>query len=444
MFLTLTLSLHRLNVQLHESSMVYQPPIGTKDLLPLEVAQKGWMEDRVQMVFHRWGYQRIITSTLERLDTLRAGGAVRPESVLQIQTEGEALGLRPELTASIARTAVTRMAGAPLPQRLYYIANVFRRLRGEGINGSQELFQAGVELLGGNGLSADSEILLVLLDCLSTLGLRHWCIVLGEAELTRSLLMPFPDNLRNGVRRAIAHLDRVCLETMPMAEELRKRALILLDLRGEPTKVIQTLNGLDLNPNQRRLVNRLKALAELFTENTTLLQYETVSSPTTTLILDLSLIQTFDYYTGIVFEVISDIETGQRILGQGGRYDQLLGHYHPQGKDCSGIGFCLNVEELQQALLKLNQLPQEIPPIDWLVVPTTNQSRSAAFAYAQDLRKKPHPLRVEVYLEEDLEPASVRDYAHRRNIKRIAWVEDEPSGTLENRSQPFVEIINDR
>jgi len=56
------------------------------------------------------------------------------------------------------------------------------------------------------------------------------------------------------------------------------------------------------------------------------------------LILDLSLIQTLDYYTGIVFEVVSDIEAQTRILGQG-RYDQLLGLYHPQGETIPGIGF---------------------------------------------------------------------------------------------------------
>ena len=98
---------------------------GARDLLPLDVAQKRWVERGIQAVFHRWGYQRIITSTLERLDTLIAGGAVDRETVIQIPSaEGGTLGLRPELTASIARAAVSRM-GDMYPQRLYYNANVF-------------------------------------------------------------------------------------------------------------------------------------------------------------------------------------------------------------------------------------------------------------------------------------------------------------------------------
>jgi ATP phosphoribosyltransferase involved in histidine biosynthesis len=93
------------------------------------VAQKRWIEDRLEQVFQRWGYHRIITSTLERMDTLMAGEAIQRQMVIQLQNgQNEELGLRPELTASIARTVVTRMADATYPQRLYYNANVFRAI----------------------------------------------------------------------------------------------------------------------------------------------------------------------------------------------------------------------------------------------------------------------------------------------------------------------------
>ncbi|HBE31580.1 MAG TPA: ATP phosphoribosyltransferase regulatory subunit, partial [Cyanobacteria bacterium UBA11368] len=61
--------------------MVHQPPVGARDLLPLDVAQKRWIENRLQQVFHGWGYHRIITSTIERLDTLMAGGAINRSTV---------------------------------------------------------------------------------------------------------------------------------------------------------------------------------------------------------------------------------------------------------------------------------------------------------------------------------------------------------------------------
>ncbi len=409
--------------------MVYQPPAGARDLLPLDVTQKRWIEERLQQVFHRWGYHRIITSTLERLDTLMAGGAIQRSTVIQLNNlDDEVLGLRPELTASIARTAVTRMAGATYPQRLYYNTNVFRRAQEGSHSGQQEFYQAGVELLGGGGLLADAEILLLLIDCLNNLGLGQlksssdasWSLILGEAGLTRSLLSPFPANVRDKVRHAIAQLDRLALEALPLSAELRNRALLLLDLRGKPADVIQRVSSLDLDDTQRESVNNLKSLIELLQESLDLrLRDSTIALP---IILDLSLIRTFDYYTGIVFEVTSTTASGQKVLGQGGRYDQLLGLFHPQGQSIPSIGFSLQMEQLHQILLPTGQLPDQTPASDWLVVSETPQTHAIAFAHAQKLRESTHPLQVELDLSGTSREA-IRDYARRRGIAQIVWMD---------------------
>jgi len=396
--------------------MVYQPPSGARDLLPLDVAQKRWIEDRLEQVFHGWGYHRIITSTLERLDTLFAGGAIARSTVIELQAE-EGLGLRPELTASIARTAVTRMAGATYPQRLCYNANVF--LRTQGHNRQQEFYQAGVELLGGSGVVADAEVLLLLADCLAEISLGNWHLILGEAGITRSLLHAFPTNLQPEVRRAIAHLDRIALDNLPLSDELRQRARIIMDLRGRPADVLQQVSKLDLDESQQTSVSQLKSLVELL-------------PPSIPLILDLSLLQTIDYYTGIVFEVVAASQ-GQnaQVFGRGGRYDQLLGLYHPQGENIPGIGFALNVEDLQQVLLSGNQLPQTTPASTWLVVAATTQAAAAAFAYAAKLRDSQHLVRVEMDLGgRDVE--AVRQYAQARGISQIAWLSADGTPMIES------------
>lgn len=399
--------------------MVYQPPSGARDLLPLDVAQKRWIEHRLQQVYHRWGYHRIITSTLERLDMLMAGGAIQRSTVIQIQDAEEGtLGLRPELTASIARASVTRMAGVAYPQRLYYNANVFRRSLGGNYGRREEFYQAGVELLGSGGVLADAEVLLLLRDCMNCLGLSQWRVVLGEAGLTRSLLSPFPAELQDKVRRAIAHLDRITLETLPLSPELRQRALFLFELRGHPAEVLQRVSTLDLAASERNIVNNLKSLVELLADS---------NFPLT---LDLSLIQTFDYYTGIVFEITSDTDAPARILGQGGRYDELLGLYHPQGKTFPSIGFALNIEDLYQVLLSRPGMPRQTPANDWLVVPETPKAYMAAFAYAQTLRDSTHLVRVEMELGERSKE-DLREYARSRRISLIAWVKAQGAAEIE-------------
>ncbi|PPS43867.1 ATP phosphoribosyltransferase regulatory subunit [Chroococcidiopsis sp. TS-821] len=401
--------------------MVYQSPAGARDLLPLDVAQKRWIEERLQQVFHRWGYHRIITSTLEHLDTLMAGGAVERSQLIQLQSDEGEIGLRPELTASIARAAVTRMAGSMYPQRLYYNANVFRRASSSNHNQQQEFYQAGVELLGAKGWLADAEILLLLAECLQELSLNNWCLILGEAGIARSLLSTFPANLREQVRYAIANLDRITLETLPLSHELRDRALVMLDLRGRPADILQKLASLDLEIPQTEALNYLKSLLALLDE------CFPISSQA--IILDLSLIQTFDYYTGIVFKVVSNTHPA-RIIGQGGRYDQLLGLYHPQAEMIPGIGFSLNIEDLHQVLLPSQQLPHATPASHWLVVPETPQAYTAAFAYAAKLRTSQHLVRVEMNLS-DADPDTIREYARQRRIQQIAWIKPEGLPTIE-------------
>ena len=311
--------------------MIHQPPAGARDLLPLEVAQKSWINDRLQQVFYRWGYQRIVTSTLEWLDTLMAGGAIEHSTVIQLQDSSErTLGLRPELTASIARAAVNRMATDTFPQRLCYRANVFRNPPAGHPGRQLEFYQAGVELLCAEGVLADAEILLLLADALNQIGLHNWQLILGEAGLTRSLLATFSEPLQKQIRYCIANLDRIALENLPLSPEQRERALLVFDLRGKPEDVLQKIASLDLDESGTKIVHNLKSLVELLNKS---------SSYPLPLIIDLSLLQTFDYYTGIVFEVIGFKGNQSHILGQGGRYDKLLGLYHPQGKSSPGIGF---------------------------------------------------------------------------------------------------------
>ena len=399
--------------------MVYHPPSGARDLLPLDVAQKYWIEDCLEDLFRRWGYHRIITSTVENLDTLMAGGAIDRATVVQLQgTSGQSLGLRPELTASIARAAVTRMAQVSYPQRLYYTANVFRQ---GGQGGQQEYYQAGVELLGTGGTLADAEALMLLLACVNDLKLDGSHVIVGNAGLTRSLLESFPPTVRTPVRDAIARLDRVQLETLDLDAALHTLALTLMDLRGQPGDVLQAVSQLPLADHQRAIVTDLKALFEI-------LHAETVLPP---VILDLSLIQPFDYYTGLVFEVVADTPQGRQVVGQGGRYDNLLGVFHPQGRSYPGIGFMLSIESLHQALLPMGHLPDQIPPSDWLVVPTQPQAATAAFTYAQRIREGANLVRVELYLEPEADPADIRRRAQTRNIRHIAWVGEDGSPEIE-------------
>jgi ATP phosphoribosyltransferase regulatory subunit len=413
--------------------MVYQAPSGARDLLPLDVAQKHWIEDRIEQVFQQWGYHRIITSTVEQLDTLMAGGAIDQDAVIELhQSTGQRLGLRPELTASIARAAVSRLSRVTYPQRLYYNANVFRQTHKGSFGGQQEFYQSGVELIGAGDVSADAEIMLLVADILDHLNLPQWSLVLGDAQLTRTLLAPFPELMRGRVRQALAQLDRIALENLDVSTDLKHYALKLFDLRGKPETVLQAVSSFDLSTEGQATVARLKTLIALLRESDQFCPQENNAGSGHGLTLDLSLIQTFDYYTGLVFEVVTSPEMGCQVLGQGGRYDNLLGVFHPQGQSFPGVGFVLHTEVIHQALLPSGVLPQNTPSSDWLVVPTSELAVPSAFAYARTLRSSANLVRAEVHLDPTTSADTIRQVAQQRHIRHIAWIDGDGLPDIES------------
>jgi ATP phosphoribosyltransferase regulatory subunit len=377
-------------------------PAGARDLLPLDVVQKQWIETSLQTVFQSWGYHCIITPTLEHLETLTVGGAVQIESVIQVDgSNGEILGLRPELTASIARAYASRLGKFSSPQRLYYNDNVFRKIPSS--NRQQEYYQSGVELLGGAGLLADAEILLLLAKSLESVNLTNWQIVLGDVGLTTALLDTFPSQYRPKIRKCLADLDRVGLLNLAIPEQLKLQALDLLDLRGNPQQVLDRLLTLEWINHLDVQISYLKSLVELLADTFPV-------AP----ILDLSLVPIYDYYTGIVFEVVSN----NYVIAQGGRYNQLLGLYNSQGISHPSIGFCVNLEDLQKVLAPT--LPSEIATSEWLVVAIAPDAIKNTFKYAADLRSK-YGVAVEVELE-FRERSDVIGYGRSRGIKQVAWI----------------------
>ena len=120
-------------------------------MLPDEVKIKRNVEKKASRLFRSYGYQEVITPTFEYLEVIESGAGknIREELFLFMDREGGILSLRPEVTVSIARLASTHLREA-LPQRLFYISNVFRHVQPHGP--IREYWQAGLELLGAPDL----------------------------------------------------------------------------------------------------------------------------------------------------------------------------------------------------------------------------------------------------------------------------------------------------
>lgn len=317
-----------------------QPARGARDLLPQDVQDNRWICAQLHQVYRRWGYQELAPPTIERLDTLEAAGAVDGKVLLKVATQ-DALGLRPEITASVARAACTRLASLPRPLRLWYEGNVFQ---GEDIGGHervQEELQSGIELIGSPGLAGDGELVAILLDACRQLPFHpdhQPTLLLGHSALFAALLSDFPAHQQAGLRQALSRYDILQLQALDLSKADQQRAQQLLRLRGEPDAVLDTLSAF----SKAAAVEELHELVALIMER--------AHQAGVRLQLDPTFLPTFTFYDGVVLRLVCQGAHALVPVATGGRYNRLLRHFAPGDQDASGTGFSIKVERLRGLL----------------------------------------------------------------------------------------------
>ena len=317
-----------------------QPARGARDLLPQDVEDNRWICAQLHYVYRHWGYKELAPPTIERLDTLEAAGAIDENVLLKVATR-DALGLRPEITASVARAACTRLAGLPRPLRLWYEGNVFQREDVGGHERVQEELQSGIELIGAPGLAGDGELVAILLDACRQLPFHpehQPTLLLGHSALFATLLADFPTHQQAGLRQALSRYDMLQLRSLDLSDADRQRAQRLLRVRGEPEAVLDTLSDF----SKAAAVDELRALLGLITER--------ARQAGVRLQLDPTFLPTFTFYDGVVLRLICKGAHALTPVATGGRYNRLLRHFAPGDRDASGTGFSFKVERLRGLL----------------------------------------------------------------------------------------------
>ncbi|MDI3462790.1 MAG: ATP phosphoribosyltransferase regulatory subunit [Nitrospira sp.] len=359
---------------LREHSLV---PVGMATILPDAARHVRHLETELLAHFDRFGYDEIILPTFEYLDVLAPG--LEPtllENSYKIvdRTSGRILLLRPDVTAQIARTVAMGMVGARFPLRLSYRATVFR-YEPEHAGRDREIFQVGAELIGADDPSADSEIIMLLIECLRQTGLRSFKISLGHVGFFKGLLIRAglsPEG-RKRAEHAAARKDIPRLREILLKERVAKRSahgiLEALELCGQADVLSK---GRALAKDERPLVKALERLTNVYQQLCATGFQEDV-------LLDLGEFRGFDYYDGIVFDVFTDgigVE-----LGGGGRYDHLIGRF---GRNLPSTGFALSVDRLFRGL-NFSDTTKSVRPEILVVAPFALSTR--LISVAQQLRR---------------------------------------------------------
>ena len=304
-----------------------ETPYGTRDFLPREAVAKRAVELNLAKLFSSFGYEEVVTPTMEYLETLTISGGqeIAPHLFKMFDRNNRTLALRHEMTTPIARMAVNRLKDSPMPLKLSYNSNVFR-FRQNQPGRECEFYQAGVELLGISNAFADAEIIALAAQALSVSGLKEFKICLGQVEFASGLMENLSPDIQAEIKSAIERHDIVALNNLDVDSALKK----IPTLQGG-REILLAANSIAKNERSRRALDNL-------TEIYRLLEIYGVSDKIT---FDLGLIRDFDYYTGMVFEAYSP-GVGYSLAG-GGRYDHMLKDF---GAACPATGFAVGIERI--------------------------------------------------------------------------------------------------
>ena len=352
-------------------------PKGTKDILPNEIKQYHYLEDKLKETFELWNYKEVRSPTIEFVETLSTGvGSELVDAMFKFQdSDGKLLALRAEMTAPVARIVTTKLQSAPEPIRLFYINNVFRYSQSY-LKREREFCQAGVELVGCNTPEADAEILALLTYALKQLGLNDVRIDLGHASLLKDLMdaAELDDQQKTKIQELLACRDSVGLkkfmETNGFPTNLKEAFLEFSSCR-----TLEKVASISLEGKKYDKVNKqLQNLAEL---QEALKDYKVDD----VVFFDFSLTKKIEYYTGMVFE--ASVPNLGLPLGSGGRYDNFVEKF---GKlKLPSTGFALEIGKILQALAAQGfELPESPKP----TVVVSSNSRTNAVEAVKALREK--------------------------------------------------------
>lgn len=363
-------------------------PAGMRDRIREECASRRELQQAIEERFARWGYEEVITPTIEFYKTYEAGfDNINEEDMYKFfDAQGRILMLRADMTIPIARLAATKFKDAEVPLRFRYCANVFKVH--EDLSGlKNEIRDCGVELIGVPQTCGDLEILMTALDALSVVKDRSWVLEIGNINFFREACRYF--SITKEDSEALAELiDEKSitslaekLDALGLRAEGRQFFLQLPWLSGDQ-RMLQDAEQYCFCEELLQILRDLSSLAD----DLQALGCERVQ-------FDLGKTKNLNYYTGIVFEAYVE-GVGKRVLS-GGRYDTLLEKY---GRKLPAVGFSIKLDALSE-IWQAKEQPEETvivyPPKERVAamkkarqLAEEGRVRLVADATAQELRIK--------------------------------------------------------
>lgn len=382
-------------------------PDGTKDLLFGECEQRSQVTKTLKDLFTAQGYRRVMTPALEFYDVFGKSAAkyLPKESMYKLTDhKGRLMVLCPDCTVPVARLTATRLKGMPMPLRLFYNHNIYRmfpELKGK----STEINQVGIELIGGEKLRSDLEVVELAARCLSTIGNGKYRLELCDIGYFKAIMnsLDVDEDTKEEIRYQIEQKNYASLTDMlgKYKDSKAAQALLKLPRLFGGAEVFEKAYELFDENGAKESLDYLKGIYE----------YLQALGLDDRVIIDLGLVNLAEYYTGIIFRGYFH-GIGEQVLS-GGRYDQLL---HDFGVEECSVGFGINVDLASQ---KVKTVEENIPEV--LVFAPDTKFLAKAVHHRRELEDQ--GMLTENCVFDTMEEAF--DYAKMRGIPKVHLVGDD-------------------
>ena len=351
---------------------------GTRDFYPEDMRLRNWLFDNFDDAALLHGFQEYDAPVLEseELYTRKQGEEIT-QQLYNFKDKGDRkVALRPEMTPSLARMVMSRAGVLPMPIKWYSIPQCWRYERTQRGRG-REHYQWNVDIWGTDAISADAELLSVLVTFFRSVGLTEEDLVIKMSS--RKVLEEVLGSL--GLEGDIFAKTCIIVDKMDkLPADVVSEQLGDLGLEKSAIQTIQsTLAIKDMNSLEEILGKESAAVSEL----TSLFSALEAYGISGWIEFDASIVRGLAYYTGPVFEAHDRAGELRAICG-GGRYDKLLSTLG--GKDLPATGFGFGDMVIMELLAEKDLVPELISGVDDVVISLSPELRNAAMSVATSLR----------------------------------------------------------
>jgi ATP phosphoribosyltransferase regulatory subunit len=386
-------------------------PEGVQDILFDECYLKRNLEEKIRDLFRISGYYEIETPTIEFYDTFSAETDLTPQETMFkfFDQRGRILVLRPDATIPVARIAATKYKDMQCPLRISYIENTFR-YNELGGGKQKEFTQAGAEILGVATPEADAEVIATAVNCARACGIEEFKIDIGQVDFFKGLMEETRLSAQDieQVRILIDKKDFLGIEELVKKHDISsglKDLILKLPRLFGSIDVIDKVEKMPINKRSLAALANLRQVLEIL-EDYDLSEYISI---------DLGMVQSLNYYTGIIFRGFTH-GVGFPVIS-GGRYDNLVEKF---GRKCPATGFSLGINMVMMALERQNTAVGK-PAVESLISYSA-KGRKTAFRLCEQLRMQGLTIEIDI-MNNGIKAAE--EYARSKGIGGIVYIVDD-------------------